>query len=234
LTFLVDDIRRNDNLLAKVMLTGTLLEKRVSKFQTIEIYNTALFGRALVIDNDIQMTYKDEKIYHTKMTAEVKKGDSVLIIGGGDGGIARECLKKTDSVHLVEIDKNVYDMCREHLPQTACSFSDPRIKVTFDDGFEYMKTTTDRYDIVIADHNEYADFNFNDFHVMASKVLRDSFVGTIISHLGEGIEFIEPKRIIDTKKYLKENFKSSYVKGFYVPSWFPGKYWKTMARNTGL
>lgn len=232
MAFLTDDIRCGDKLLAKVQLVGELLEKRVSEFQTIEIYDTFLFGRALVIDNEIQMTEKDEKIYHKNMTAEVKTGDNVLIIGGGDGGIARECLKKTDHVHLVEIDKNVYDMCCEHLPQTACSFSDPRMRVTFGDGVEYMRTTNERYDIVIADHNEYANFDFNDFHMMASKVLRDSSVGTIISHLGSGVEFIEPHRIKEIKKYLKTNFKTSYVTSFYVPSWFPGKFWKTMASNT--
>ena len=42
----------------------------------------------------------------------------MLIIGGGDGGVAREVLrhKYIKKVTMVEIDKMVVDLCREHMP----------------------------------------------------------------------------------------------------------------------
>lgn len=74
-------------------------------------------GRMLVLDNALQCAERDEAGYHEFIThiALCRKGAAggtgkrALIIGGGDGGAAREILRHDDitAVDLVDIDAEV-------------------------------------------------------------------------------------------------------------------------------
>ena len=65
-----------------------------------QLHNTiknGLFGRVLVLDGIVQLTERDNHIYH-EMIAHVPllahgTAKRVLIIGGGDGGTLKEVLK---------------------------------------------------------------------------------------------------------------------------------------------
>ena len=92
-----------------------------SEFQRIDIFESKDFGRFLILDGCMMLTEKDEFIYHEMIVhvpmcvnPAIKK---VLLIGGGDGGSARELLKypSVESIDLVEIDEVVIDACREFL-----------------------------------------------------------------------------------------------------------------------
>ena len=68
--------------------------RRQSKFQKIELYQTAKLGRLLLLDGIIQLTDFDEFAYH-EMMANLplfahENPRRVLVIGGGDGGVLRE------------------------------------------------------------------------------------------------------------------------------------------------
>lgn len=76
----------------------------------------------LVLDGVVNLTEEDEYIYHEMIVhtpmfvnPEIKR---VLIIGGGDGGTAREVLKHegVESVKMVEIDEKVISVCKEYFP----------------------------------------------------------------------------------------------------------------------
>ena len=47
---------------------------------------------------------------------------NVLIIGGGDGGVAKELFqyKAIESIDVVETDRMFVDVCREFFPEVAC------------------------------------------------------------------------------------------------------------------
>ena len=116
-----------------------------SYYQDIDVFDTFEFGRALVLDGFIMLTEKDEYIYHEMVTAvpmavnpDIKR---VLVIGAGDGGTIRElCRYKTiEHIDMVEIDEQVVKVCREYLPQTACSFDDERVTLCFEDGLKYVR-----------------------------------------------------------------------------------------------
>lgn len=81
----------------------------------------------------------------------------VLIIGGGDGGTARELLryKNVESVDLVEIDERVVDISRKYLPQTACSFDDERLHCYFEDGLKFIRHCNNEYDLIIVDSTDH-------------------------------------------------------------------------------
>jgi spermidine synthase len=131
-----------------------------SDFQRIDIVETAGFGRMLFNDGVAMVSECDEFIYH-EMISHVPlfvhgAVESVLVIGGGDGGTVREVLKHPGVRHcrLVEIDPLVVEGCRKHLPVTAAALDDPRAEVTIADGVEFVAGTEERYDLVIVDSTD--------------------------------------------------------------------------------
>ena len=144
-------------------ITSTKLKKRLffknSDFQKIEVYETN-FGKSLFLDDVEQFSEFDEIEYHDTMTkipfSIHGKPNNVLIIGGGDGGIARECLKydTIESIDQCEIDKEVVSVCREYFPQIASSFNNPKVNLTFDDAKEFVKSIDKKYDIILVDSTD--------------------------------------------------------------------------------
>ncbi len=131
-----------------------------SDFQRIDVFESKEFGRFLVLDGYMMLTEKDEFIYHEMMVhvpmavhPDVKR---VLVIGAGDGGVARELIRYpgVEAIDLVEIDKAVVDVCKKYLPQTACGFDDPRVHVYYQDGMKYIRRHEDEYDLIIVDSTD--------------------------------------------------------------------------------
>lgn len=129
-----------------------------TKYQKLTFLETEDFGKVLVLDDLVQLTERDEFIYH-EMISHVaintfpRKIEKVLIIGGGDGGTAREVLKYNfiKEVHLVEIDKEVIEIAKKHMPFTAKAFEDKRLKVFIEDGRNFVRNTQNKYDVVLVD-----------------------------------------------------------------------------------
>ncbi len=133
------------------------LFSETSEFQRIDIFDSAEFGRMLVLDGKIMLTEKDEFIYHEMIAhvpmcanPEVKK---VLLVGGGDGGTARELLKydTIEKIDLVEIDEAVVHACKKFIPQTAACLDNPKVKIFFEDGLKFIRRVEDEYDLIIVD-----------------------------------------------------------------------------------
>ena len=131
-----------------------------SEFQRIDIFESEEFGRFLTLDGLMMLTEKDEFIYHEMIVhvpmAVHPNPKRVLIIGGGDGGTARELLryKNVESVDLVEIDERVVDISRKYLPQTACSFDDERLHCYFEDGLKFIRHCNNEYGLIIVDSTD--------------------------------------------------------------------------------
>ena len=136
------------------------LHSEQTEFQRIDIFESKEFGRMMVLDGYVMLTEKDEFIYH-EMIVHVPmvvhpNPKRVLIIGGGDGGTARELLryKNVESVDLVEIDERVVNISRKYLPQTACSFDDERLHCYFEDGLKFIRHCNNEYDLIIVDSTD--------------------------------------------------------------------------------
>ncbi len=137
-----------------------VLYSEKTPYQNLSIVDFVELGRALVLDDAVQTTIQDEFYYH-EMIAHVPlfthpDPQDVLIIGGGDGGTAREVLKHKSvrRVDLVEIDERVIAACKKYLPEISCSFDDPRLNVIIADGVEYIKRPENEYDVVIIDSSD--------------------------------------------------------------------------------
>jgi len=128
-----------------------------SKFQKIEIFDTYDFGRMLVLDGWIQLSQKDEFIYHEMIVHPAMfyhpNPKKVLIIGGGDGGVLREVLKyPIKEVFLDDIDKKVIEISKKYLPFVSKgALEDERVKIFVEDGLKFIKKFKNYFDVIIID-----------------------------------------------------------------------------------
>ncbi len=131
-----------------------------SDFQRIDIFESPEFGRFLTLDGYMMLTEKDEFVYHEMIVhvpMAVNLGaKKVLVIGGGDGGVVRELTRyaSIEQIDLVEIDKEVVDVCRKYLPQTACKLDDPRVSIYYQDGLKFVRTKENEYDLIVVDSTD--------------------------------------------------------------------------------
>jgi spermidine synthase len=120
-----------------------------------------VFGRVLLLDGAVQLTSKDEFIYH-EMMAHVPilahgAARDVLIVGGGDCGLAEEVLKHASvrRVVQVEIDAAVVELARRHFATVnAPVFADPRFDLVIDDGAAYARESLERFDVILVDSTD--------------------------------------------------------------------------------
>ncbi|MFZ3357652.1 MAG: polyamine aminopropyltransferase [Xanthobacteraceae bacterium] len=132
-----------------------------TEHQHLVLFEQPFFGKMLMLDGATQISKKDEFIYqemmsHVPLFAHGNARD-ILIIGGGDCGIAEEVLKHKTVERLtqVEIDAKVVEFAREHFPEfTAPVFADKRFESIIGDGAKYVVKTDRRFDIIIVDSTD--------------------------------------------------------------------------------
>jgi spermidine synthase len=129
--------------------------------QHLILFEQPYFGKMLMLDGATQISKRDEFIYqemmsHVPLFAHGNAKD-ILIIGGGDCGIAEEVLKHKEvkSLTQVEIDEKVVEFAKEHFPEfTEPVFADKRFTSVIDDGAKYVARTDRRYDAIIVDSTD--------------------------------------------------------------------------------
>jgi len=120
-----------------------LFSKR-SEYQQIDVVENDNFDRILFLDNDLQIAESDAYIYNENLVsplveAGIKLG-RVLILGGGDGGVANLLLKKgAGSITLVEIDHEVIKASKKYLKKICRNaYNSPKVKVVIDDAYKFL------------------------------------------------------------------------------------------------
>lgn len=80
----------------------------------------------------------------------------VLIVGGGDGGVAREVAKHPDveSIVQVEIDSHVLEVSKKFLPFMGAGLTNPKLTVHVGDGFRFMAQHRKEFDVIITDSSD--------------------------------------------------------------------------------
>lgn len=200
-----------------------------TEHQDLVIFETPTFGRVMALDNIIQVTTRDEFVYHEMLTHVpiLARGDvtDVLIIGGGDGGILRETLRHpgVQRATMVEIDRTVVDLCQEWFPDiSAGAFDDPRTDLIITDGVKFVAETDLRFDVVIVDSTDPVgpgEVLFTEsFYADCHRVLKDG--GVLATQ--NGVPFFQPEEVTNTYRRMGKSFKDN---GFYtavVPTYIGG------------
>lgn len=140
--------------------TDKQLYSAQSDYQRIDVFESPEFGRFVTLDGDIIFSEADEFIYNEMVThvpmsvhPNVKK---VLIIGGGDGGVAREFCRypEIEEIDVVESDDMFVDVCKKFFPETAKGFEDSRVKIYYEDGLRFLRDKLNEYDIIVNDSTD--------------------------------------------------------------------------------
>ena len=146
---------------AQSLRVGKVLYDSETEHQRIRVFENGFYGRVLTLDDVVQTTQADEFIYHEMLTHVpiLAHGSArrVLIIGGGDGGMAREVLRHSavEQVTIVEIDAGVVAFSKQYLPTLSNgAFDDPRLTLVITDGAEFVRSTADRFDVIIIDSTD--------------------------------------------------------------------------------
>lgn len=224
---------RDENLALSLRHKGDVLFREQSPYQKVQVFETYAYGKALTIDGMFMTTEKDEYVYH-EMIAHVpvmSHGNvkNVLVIGGGDGGTVREVLRhqQVEKVTMVEIDEVVVRASKEHLPQIAASFDDPRLELIIGDGIEFVaKAEASSYDLIIVDGSDPvgpAKGLFTDsFYQDVYRALNEN--GVLVAQ-GESPRFNQGA-FIDLRRCFGEIFGKEKVWNyfFFVPT-YPSGMW---------
>ena len=143
-------------------LAGELLVEETSPFQRISVIHSERYGRGLLLDGCWMTAEHQERHYHEPLVhpalCGAKSIERVLVIGGGDGGTARECLRHSGVQHLdlVEIDGRVVELSQKHLANIGGNaWSDPRFRLTVADGIAWAAEAAEAsYDVVLVDGSD--------------------------------------------------------------------------------
>lgn len=204
-----------------------VLYSQKSQFQQIDLYQTRNLGKVLVLDGIIQLTQADEFAYqemlaHLPLFAHPNP-ETVLVIGGGDGGILREvgrhkCVKIID---FCEIDEDVITISRQFLPDLACGFDDPRVCIHIADGNAFVREKKNVYDVIIVDSSD----PIGPGEVLFKKPFYEGLKGAlrpggIIATQGESF-FLHKEWAVNLVKITRELFPVQAYAYILVPT-YPG------------
>ncbi|MDD4125807.1 MAG: polyamine aminopropyltransferase [Eubacteriales bacterium] len=131
-----------------------------SDFQRIDVFESPEFGRFITSDGSVIFSEKDEFTYdemivHVPMAVHpnVRK---VLVIGGGDGGVARELsyYDEIEVIDVVEPDEMFVEVCGRFFPDNAKGLEDKRVSIYYQDGLRFLRTPLNEYDLIINDSTD--------------------------------------------------------------------------------
>ncbi|MCU6708606.1 polyamine aminopropyltransferase [Paenibacillus sp. J5C_2022] len=155
--WLTEDER--DNLKISYRIKDVLFEED-SPYQHVMVLDSHEFGPMLVLDGVVQTTSMDGHIYnemisHVPMTVH-SHPESVLIIGGGDCGVAKEVAKYEEAqrIDMVEIDEAVVRASKQYMPEVSGNLSDSRIRYHYTDGVKFVQDKCEEYDVIIVDSSD--------------------------------------------------------------------------------
>jgi len=214
---------------AQALREDRVLYDSATDHQRLRVFENTRFGRVLTLDGVVQTTEGDEFMYH-EMLAHVPilahgAAKRVLIIGGGDGGMAREVLRHASVEHctMVEIDAGVVDFSKEYLPALSDGvFDDPRLDLVIADGAAFMAGAHDPYDVIIVDSTDPigpGEVLFTDtFYGHARTLL--SADGIIVTQ--NGVPFLQPDELSNTMRAFRALFADHGCYLTHVPSYAGG------------
>ena len=144
--------------LAVMLRIRQVLFSGKTEYQQVEVLESDLYGRSLVLDGKTQSTERDEHIYHESLVHPTMllhpNPKSVFIGGGGEGGTLREVLSHNtvERAVMIDLDQQVVELCRTYLPDHhKGSFDDARAELLHGDARAYLGETGEQFDVMVMD-----------------------------------------------------------------------------------
>lgn len=213
---------------------GFRFERRLlslhTPYQHLELLESAQLGRTLRLDGRFMTSEADEFFYHEALVHPVAMvhpcPERALILGGGDGGAAKELLKhpSIQRVTLVDLDPDVIDVARRELAAIhRGALDDERVQVVCADGYEFVRGAKELFDLVLLDLTDpgtpagslYSEQFMSDL----SQVLAPG--GAVVFHVGA--PFFQAGQVRSLLHCLRRTFGIVSPYGLHIPLY--GAYW---------
>jgi spermidine synthase len=152
------------------------------KNQDIVHYQNSQYGNISVIENEGQyIFFQDgipniitpipdipfvEEFVHLPLLAHPEP-KTLLILSGGAGGVINEALKhpSIETIEYAELDPLIIDLIRKFpTPLTESELNDRRVKIKHMDGRLLLKTTRNKYDLILIGVTEPSNLQSNRFY----------------------------------------------------------------------
>lgn len=207
----------------------TVLYEQKTDAWHLKLIENALFGKVLMLDGITQVTSRDEFIYH-EMMAHVPilahgAAHEILIVGGGDCGMAEEALKHTCVKRLtqVEIDQSVVDFSKEHFSSfNAPVFEDSRFDLIIDDGAKFVMETDRTFDVIMIDSTDPigpgAVLFTEEFYRNCHRCLNHG--GILVTQ--NGVPFLQEDELVTSIKHFTKIFDDASAYVAAVPTYIGG------------
>ena len=200
-----------------------------TEHQQLVLFRHKHFGKMLMLDGATQVTTRDEFIYHEMMThvpiLAHGKAKEVLIVGGGDCGIAEEVLKHKSVARLtqVEIDASVVEFSKEHFPEfTKPVIGNKRFDLVIADGMDYVATTERRFDVIIVDSTDPQGpgkvLFTKEFYRGCKRCLNAG--GVLVTQ--NGVPFLQPAELVSSVRHFRNLFAEGSCYIAAIPTYVGG------------
>lgn len=128
--------------------------KHIAQVGDVSVVEIPYYGRGIILDGRLQSVTADHHIVHEMHTHPIltlpRKFEKILIMGGGEGALAQECLKHSsvESVINVDISSDIIEACKKYLPEmNEDAYSDPRFKMMCEDA--WIHNLCGKHDLII-------------------------------------------------------------------------------------
>jgi spermidine synthase len=200
-----------------------------TEHQHLVLFEHKFFGKMLMLDGATQVAGRDEFIYHEMMTHVPifahGKAKEVLIVGGGDCGIAEEVLKHKSVVRLTqgEIDAAVVEFSKEHFPEfTRAVLGNKRFDLIIADGMDYVAKTERRFDVIIVDSTDPQGpgkvLFSKKFYAACKRCLTAG--GVLVTQ--NGVPFLQPAELISSVRHFRALFADAGCYLAAIPTYVGG------------
>jgi spermidine synthase len=129
-----------------------------SAHQRIEVWETPQLGVLFTLDGRPMTSAGDEFVYHECMVHPAAlahpEPKRALVLGGGDGGAARQLLMhpSIERIVIAELDAQVVEMARRHLHAVhGGALDDTRVELVIGDAAHFVAATKEQFDLVVFD-----------------------------------------------------------------------------------
>jgi spermidine synthase len=214
-----------------------------SLYQRIEVWDTPQLGRLFTLDGRPMTSTGDEFIYHECMVHPAALAHpapkAALVLGGGDGGAARQLLKHPGIARIVvaELDAEVVRLTREYLADVHDgAFDDPRVELVIGDAAHYVAgidaKAAAQFDLVVFDltppDSPAADLYTPDFYRQLKRVMSPASVLTL--HLGS--PYFHAERVARLLGDLRNTFAVVRTMHTFIPLY--GSLWMMASASDTL
>jgi spermidine synthase len=201
-----------------------------SKYQRIDIIDNDAYGRMLFLDDNVQHTAYDSRIFNEALCSTAKRNDAarVIVLGGGSGQTVLALLESPSIEHItvVEIDPLVVECCRRYVKGVGQAFKDPKVRILIDDAFKYLHSTDEKFDTSIIDFTE-RPFGIRSNLATLKQLyadIKEKCNGCCSQYLGSSVELAYDRRLRNLMNSVcKQAFSRVRYESVFIPSFEIGR-----------